>query len=43
MCGPLAQLVEQGILNPKVGGSIPSRPTNLAEGEIDPEQSDRRE
>ena len=26
--GPLAQLVEQGTLNPKVGGSIPPRPTN---------------
>src|SRR5688500_15791221 len=25
--GPLAQLVEQGTLNPKVEGSIPSRPT----------------
>ena len=25
--GPLAQLVEQGTLNPKVGGSTPSRPT----------------
>ena len=25
--GPLAQLVEQGTLNPKVGGSIPPRPT----------------
>jgi hypothetical protein len=24
--GPLAQLVEQGTLNPKVEGSIPSRP-----------------
>jgi hypothetical protein len=24
--GPLAQLVEQGTLNPKVGGSIPPRP-----------------
>ena len=28
-CGPLAQLVEQGTLNPKVEGSIPSRPTRL--------------
>ena len=27
--GPLAQLVEQGTLNPKVEGSIPSRPTPL--------------
>src|SRR5687768_13699104 len=26
--GPLAQLVEQGTLNPKVEGSIPSRPTS---------------
>jgi hypothetical protein len=26
--GPLAQLVEQGTLNPKVIGSIPIRPTN---------------
>ena len=26
-CGPLAQLAEQGTLNPKVGGSKPSRPT----------------
>src|SRR5438552_8776143 len=26
-CGPLAQLVEQGTLNPKVEGSNPSRPT----------------
>src|SRR4051794_8987350 len=25
-CGPLAQLVEQGTLNPKVAGSIPARP-----------------
>ena len=25
--GPLAQLAEQGTLNPKVEGSIPSRPT----------------
>ena len=25
--GPLAQLVEQGTFNPKVAGSIPSRPT----------------
>ena len=25
-CGPLAQLVEQGTLNPKVEGSNPSRP-----------------
>ena len=25
--GPLAQLAEQGTLNAKVGGSIPSRPT----------------
>src|SRR5688500_5252087 len=28
--GPLAQLVEQGTLNPKVEGSNPSRPTALA-------------
>ena len=28
-CGPLAQLVEQGTLNPKVVGSTPTRPTNL--------------
>src|SRR5580704_1291070 len=27
-CGPLAQLVEQGTLNPKVEGSNPSRPTH---------------
>ena len=27
-CGPLAQLVEQGTLNPKVVGSTPTRPTN---------------
>src|SRR3989338_1832365 len=27
MIGPLAQLVEQGTLNPKVDGSKPSRPT----------------
>lgn len=27
MEGPLAQLAEQGTLNAKVGGSIPSRPT----------------
>jgi hypothetical protein len=26
--GPLAQLVEQGTLNPKVIGSNPIRPTN---------------
>ena len=26
-CGPLAQSVEQGTFNPKVAGSIPSRPT----------------
>ena len=29
-CGPLAQLVEQGTLNPKVEGSIPSRPIRNA-------------
>src|SRR3954467_3929189 len=28
--GPLAQLAEQGTLNPKVGGSIPPRPTGEA-------------
>src|SRR3989338_7038816 len=28
--GPLAQLVEQGTLNPKVDGSSPSRPTIFA-------------
>jgi PAS domain S-box-containing protein len=28
--GPLAQLVEQGTLNPKVAGSIPARPISLA-------------
>src|SRR3954471_24820439 len=28
--GPLAQLVEQGTLNPKVAGSIPARPTWFA-------------
>src|SRR5437588_6895096 len=33
--GPLAQLVEQGTLNPKVGGSIPPRP-------IRPPKSGRR-
>src|SRR4051794_19106580 len=27
--GPLAQLVEQGTLNPKVVGSIPTRPIQL--------------
>jgi hypothetical protein len=27
--GPLAQLVEQGTLNPKVAGSIPARPIIL--------------
>src|ERR671938_393308 len=27
--GPLAQLVEQGTLNPKVEGSSPSRPTEV--------------
>jgi hypothetical protein len=27
LSGPLAQLVEQGTLNPKVAGSIPARPT----------------
>ena len=27
VCGSLAQLVEQGTLNPKVEGSTPSRPT----------------
>ena len=27
VCGPLAQLVEQGTFNPKAAGSIPSRPT----------------
>src|SRR3954449_5663719 len=26
LLGPLAQLVEQGTLNPKVAGSIPARP-----------------
>ena len=30
--GPLAQLVEQGTFNPKVAGSIPSRPTMRAIG-----------
>ena len=30
--GPLAQLVEQGTLNPKVEGSNPSRPTRIAAG-----------
>jgi deazaflavin-dependent oxidoreductase (nitroreductase family) len=29
--GPLAQLVEQGTLNPKVAGSIPARPTPIDE------------
>src|SRR5207247_9053416 len=28
--GPLAQLVEQGTLNPKVAGSIPARPMTKA-------------
>src|SRR3954467_9909231 len=28
--GPLAQLAEQGTLNPKVGGSIPPRPICLS-------------
>ena len=28
--GPLAQLVEQGTLNPKVAGSIPARPTPVS-------------
>jgi hypothetical protein len=28
--GPLAQLVEQGTLNPKVEGSNPSRPISFA-------------
>src|SRR3954451_12803998 len=28
--GPLAQLAEQGTLNPKVGGSIPPRPIGEA-------------
>src|ERR1044072_2736783 len=31
--GPLAQLVEQGTLNPKVAGSIPARPTLKAAAE----------
>src|SRR3712207_5358455 len=31
-CGPLAQLVEQGTLNPKVVGSIPTRPTARSPG-----------
>src|SRR6478736_712875 len=31
--GPLAQLVEQGTLNPKVAGSIPARPINLRPSE----------
>src|SRR5215471_3128345 len=30
--GPLAQLVEQGTLNPKVAGSIPARPIPIARG-----------
>src|SRR5207253_3176014 len=30
LLGPLAQLVEQGTLNPKVAGSIPARPTQNA-------------
>ncbi len=29
ICGPLAQLAEQGTFNPKVAGSIPSRPTTF--------------
>src|SRR5918996_1104310 len=32
--GPLAQLVEQGTLNPKVAGSIPARPTFVCREEI---------
>ena len=28
--GPLAQLVEQGTLNPKVAGSIPARPMPMS-------------
>ena len=31
LLGPLAQLAEQGTLNPKVGGSIPPRPTSKSE------------
>jgi hypothetical protein len=30
LSGPVAQLVEQGTFNPKVGGSIPPRPTEKA-------------
>src|SRR6185369_2329091 len=31
--GPLAQLVEQGTLNPKVAGSIPARPIAVSDVE----------
>src|SRR5438045_9196974 len=37
--GPLAQLVEQGTLNPKVVGSIPTRP--IREGPAERGLSDR--
>ena len=36
--GPLAQLVEQGTLNPKVEGSNPSRPTRAASCPAQPDQ-----
>jgi hypothetical protein len=32
--GPLAQLAEQGTLNPKVGGSIPPRPIHVTPSEL---------
>src|SRR3954464_7396821 len=35
--GPLAQLVEQGTLNPKVAGSIPARPTSVALRPMNPD------
>ncbi len=34
--GPLAQLVEQGTLNPKVEGSIPSRPISHGGNPVSP-------
>ena len=37
--GPLAQLVEQGTFNPKVAGSIPSRPTIYPAGCAQPSGS----
>ena len=37
--GPLAQLVEQGTLNPKVAGSNPARPTSLPRPDVSPRQN----